>query len=359
MKPPTGQSGRFALLGFSRLAARLAADRLGIGGEDWLACRSLADVRAANLRAGDLLIQAADLADRDALRRIDATGVRRLTLVSGPFRCAGEPPLAHALEHPDAIAEPQRPARLERLLAQTRFSDQERQRAAALRRFIADAELMCGVSGPRRHPRWPHAGRPVVLVAGQASGETGGLPATSDADMVAMSRRAFPDAFLVYRPAPDGPSGSGAPAGADHVESEVSLAACLAAADTFVTLASPLGFDALMRGKPVITHGAPFYAGWGLSDDRAAQSPVLARRRRRLDIDELTAGVLLRYCHYYDWRSGRSIECEEALRLLLADRTRRELASPLLTGLKAALPDRLLHRARGLTVGLRLWWRLG
>ena len=33
------------------------------------------------------------------------------------------------------------------------------------------------------------------------------------------------------------------------------------------TMTSLAGFEALLRGKPVTTHGQPFYAGWGLTED--------------------------------------------------------------------------------------------
>ena len=42
--------------------------------------------------------------------------------------------------------------------------------------------------------------------------------------------------------------------------------------------------------------GQPFYAGWGLTTDRAP----LARRVRRLTIDQLVAGALLLYPRYQD-----------------------------------------------------------
>ena len=32
-------------------------------------------------------------------------------------------------------------------------------------------------------------------------------------------------------------------------------------------MTSLAGFEALLRGKPVTTHGQPFYAGWGLTED--------------------------------------------------------------------------------------------
>ena len=62
-------------------------------------------------------------------------------------------------------------------------------------------------------------------------------------------------------------------------------------------ITSLAGFEALLRGKAVSTHGVPFYAGWGLTKDL---SEVPARRTRRLSLDELVAGTLLLYPRYTD-----------------------------------------------------------
>ncbi len=56
-------------------------------------------------------------------------------------------------------------------------------------------------------------------------------------------------------------------------------------------MTSLTGFEALLRGKAVFTYGLPFYAGWGLTQDRHAHP----RRHRRLSIDELVAAALIGY----------------------------------------------------------------
>ena len=55
--------------------------------------------------------------------------------------------------------------------------------------------------------------------------------------------------------------------------------AALAAIDEVWTMTSTMGFEALLRGKPVTTLGMPFYAGWGLTADRmtAPAHPVSGR----------------------------------------------------------------------------------
>ena len=59
--------------------------------------------------------------------------------------------------------------------------------------------------------------------------------------------------------------------------------------------------------------GLPFYAGWGLSDDRL----VCGRRRRRLQLDELVYGALIHYPRYLCQRSGHWITPEQAVAQLL------------------------------------------
>lgn len=53
----------------------------------------------------------------------------------------------------------------------------------------------------------------------------------------------------------------------------------------------------MLRGKRVVTHGMPFYAGWGLTTDLG---PVPARRMARRSIDELVAAALLLHPRYLD-----------------------------------------------------------
>ncbi|MEM5279384.1 capsular biosynthesis protein, partial [Cupriavidus taiwanensis] len=57
---------------------------------------------------------------------------------------------------------------------------------------------------------------------------------------------------------------------------------------------SQVGFEALLHGKTVHTFGMPFYAGWGLTDDRCE----IPRRCRQLSLDMLVAGTLILYPRY-------------------------------------------------------------
>jgi len=67
---------------------------------------------------------------------------------------------------------------------------------------------------------------------------------------------------------------------------------------------SQYGFEALMAGKPVICFGQPWYAGWGLTDDRHTQAKQLSRRRGCATLNELFAAAYFRYSRYINPLTG-------------------------------------------------------
>ena len=71
----------------------------------------------------------------------------------------------------------------------------------------------------------------------------------------------------------------------------------------------------------MVTYGRPFYAGWGLTQDRGAVFEA-DRRKRTLSLDELVAGALLHYPIYYDWELKGYTTCEATLNTLLKERER-------------------------------------
>src|SRR5690606_27458289 len=82
--------------------------------------------------------------------------------------------------------------------------------------------------------------------------------------------------------------------------------------DHVATVSSQLGFDALCAHKSVTCFGAPFYAGWGLTEDRIA----IPRRGTPRSLEQLAAAALLLYPSYVDPVSGKRCSPEEALRHL-------------------------------------------
>lgn len=230
---------------------------------------------------------------------------------------------------------------LEHLLQTTAFGPDELARAKAVRDFIVQHGITKYNLEPRQPVHWPAAGRRVVLVPGQveddASIRLGCTTVRTNLGLLRAVRQARPNAFVVYKPHPDVLSGNrkgqlGLQAArqlADQVETGTSVISCIHACDEVHTMTSLTGFDALLRGKAVVTYGQPFYAGWGLTDDRAESPVAFARRTRRLSLDELVAGALLRYPVYWDWTLNAATTCEAVLHRLLAQRTALEASGRL------------------------------
>ncbi|SUU33986.1 capsule polysaccharide modification protein [Actinobacillus seminis] len=63
---------------------------------------------------------------------------------------------------------------------------------------------------------------------------------------------------------------------------DVNPMSLLAYADTVYCVTSQMGFEALLLNKKVVTFGVPWFAGWGLTDDRHPQvSTLIAQHRHR------------------------------------------------------------------------------
>ncbi|AXF22174.1 capsular biosynthesis protein [Burkholderia pyrrocinia] len=218
-------------------------------------------------------------------------------------------PCSQVIDRRGIYFDASRPSDLTAILNEAEFADAELSRARALRETISNAGLTKYNLG-RRCPTW-HApvGKTVILVPGQvaddASIRLGTRNISTIEDLVNQVRLQRPDAFIVYKPHPDVLSGNRlgvveANGNADIVDTESDLASLIEISDEVHTLSSLSGFEALIRGKQVHTYGLPFYAGWGLTHDRLAQP----WRDRRLTLDMLTAGVLIRYPVYWDWTWG-------------------------------------------------------
>lgn len=192
------------------------------------------------------------------------------------------------------------------ILNEADFSKKEMSRARALRHEIARLGLTKYNLG-RRKPAWQiPAGKLVVLVPGQvaddASIRLGTRGITTAEDLLRVVRAQRPDAFIIYKPHPDVLSGNRrglleTDTVADITEQDSDLISLIELADEVHTLSSLSGFEALIRNKVVYTYGLPFYAGWGLTHD-ALEQPW---RKRKLSLDMLIAGALIRYPIYWDW----------------------------------------------------------
>jgi capsular polysaccharide export protein len=244
--------------------------------------------------------------------------------------------------------DPSSPSDLEQLLQTAAFSSSLLQRAAALRQGILGAEVTKYNWGSEQWVRPAAAcGKKVILVPGQvekdASISLGSPNVRSNFELLRKTRESQPQAFLVYKPHPEVVAGRQscglheAECGdiADNVVTRVHTGHLLSAVDEVHTMTSLAGFEALLRGKDVTTHGQPFYAGWGLTADLLPPQ----RRSRSLSLDELVAGALILYPLYISQTSGRYTTPERALEELSQWHNIPKPATNVLSKLRRAITD--------------------
>ncbi len=234
------------------------------------------------------------------------------------------PPLSLVLDRPSLYFDPSIESQLDRLIAK---SDDlplaETERSERLVARIRRAKLTkYNISGD--FPQISESSRK-ILVVGQVEDDAsvvhGAHEVKTNLDLLAAVRRQNPDACLVWKPHPDVEAElrSGAVSGdqmsglADHTLPAASADAAIEAVDEVWTITSTLGFEALLRGKPVTCLGMPFYGGWGLTNDLA---PRPAHRTASPTLAGLAHACLIGYPRYFDPRDGRPISPEDAVYLL-------------------------------------------
>ncbi|MBT8412145.1 MAG: capsular polysaccharide biosynthesis protein [Octadecabacter sp.] len=217
------------------------------------------------------------------------------------------PPLSLVLDDQGIYYDPTAPSRLESLVeATSALPDCAIWRAERLIARITGAGLTKYNLNAEGLPSPLPKGRR-ILVPGQveddASIRMGTTDVTSNRALLAACRAANPAAVILYKPHPDVEAGLRAGALpdaadlADLVLDHTGPMAALDAVDEVWTMTSTLGFEALLRGKAVTCLGMPFYAGWGLTDDRT--KPNL-RRTARPTLAQLAHAVLIDYPRYFD-----------------------------------------------------------
>ena len=191
-----------------------------------------------------------------------------------------------------------------------------------------------------------------ILVPGQveddASIRLGAGEVRTNLGLLQAVRAANPGAVIIYKPHPDvevglRPGVVDADGLADVVASRADPVALIAACDAVWTMTSLLGFETLLRGKPVTCLGAPFYAGWGLTTDLG---PVPARRVARPDLAQLIHATLIAYPRYYDPVSRRPCPVEVVVERLATG----EVPHP-------GLGNRVLAKVQGAFAGWAWLWR--
>ena len=108
-------------------------------------------------------------------------------------------------------------------------------------------------------------------------------------------------------------------------------------------MTSLLGFEALIRNKTVACVGTPFYAGWGLTEDRGDVPP---RRREDVSLEGLAHAALIDYPRYFDPVTGTACPVEVVVERLV----KGDVPSP-------RFANRILSKLQGLLASQAYLWR--
>lgn len=258
----------------------------------------------------------------------------------------GDAPLGLMIDpigvHFDASA----PSLIEQILAQDPLDDTQ----LLARAKAGIARLRAGhISKYNLHdPALPAPPAGYVLVVDQTRGDASIIHAGADAqrfaEMLAAARNDHPSAQIVIKAHPETAKGYRAghfgaadcDARTQIIDTPISPWAMLEGAVAVYAVSSQLGYEAILAGHRPNLFGAPFYAGWGLSDDRLN----VARRGRRLTRAQLFAASHIIAPQWFHPFRQCLCSFEEALDVL-----------------EAALRARREDAAGYVAIGMRAWKR--
>ena len=171
---------------------------------------------------------------------------------------------------------------------------------------------------------FPTSERTRVLIIAQTKGDqsirygfTGGI---TTLDIVKSAQREHPNAEFFLKVHPDVLSGKKKsdfdPKAVSQyctiISEDWNPISLLKKMDVIYTKTSQMGFEALLLGKKVVCFGMPFYAGWGLTDDRVSCS----RRTRKRTVEEVFAAAYILYTHYYNPYTGKQSDILDTIHTL-------------------------------------------
>ena len=260
---------------------------------------------------------------------------------------SGDPPMGLIIDRRGIYFDTSGPSDLEVLLSTHPLDDTallDRARGAMAR--IAAAHLTkYAANDPHLEPPPPGYVLLIDQTRGDAAIRMGAASAHSFAEMLAHAMEDHPGAPIVIKTHPETRAGHRAghfdpaalPQGVTIDDRPIVPQRLFEGARAVYCVTSLLGFEAILAGHRPVLFGVPFYAGWGLSDDRR---PTPARRQRKLTRAQLAAAALILYPTWYDPYRDRLGRIEDVLGALEAEvRAWRE------------------DRAGYVAVGMRAWKR--
>lgn len=145
----------------------------------------------------------------------------------------------------------------------------------------------------------------IILIPGQVLGDAsikyGSVgEIKNNLDLVKEVRRTNPEAYIIYKEHPDVVVKKRKAENinlfkeyCDLTVQKGNIIELIEEADEIHTLTSTTGLEAIIRDKKVVCYGFPFYAGYGLTEDK-----IKFKERPKITKEKLIAGCLIEYPTY-------------------------------------------------------------
>lgn len=238
----------------------------------------------------------------------------------------GEPPLGLVIDTGGAHFNSAARTELETLLATHPLDDtalMNRARAAIAR--LKEAHLT-KYTGFMPNAPCPEPGYVLVVdqTRGDASVTQGGADANTFREMLYYAQEDNPGARIIIKTHPETQAGHREGYFTDTDASDqvqlwrapVSPWPLFEGATAVYTVSSQMGFEAIFADHKPHVFGQPFYAGWGLTEDR--HPLALPRRGRRLSRAQFFAASMILYPKWYDPYRDRLCQLEDAIEIMHA-----------------------------------------
>ncbi len=253
----------------------------------------------------------------------------------------GHPPLSLVVDDLGIYYDYSKPARLEALIMD----------AESIPSLLTDASRAIELITEHHLSKYNHISttwpahlvvdetRQNVLIIDQTAGDMalkyGGVTADTFVEMVKAAKAENPDATLWIKIHPDVLTGKKQGHLTEYLSDEnvrvlsenINPITLLRKMDKVYTATSQMGFEACMMKKDVVVFGVPWYAGWGITDDRHPDVAKLKadHRRREASLEEVFAASYLQYCRYLNPYTNERGDIFDVIHYLVDMQRRTEL----------------------------------
>ena len=204
------------------------------------------------------------------------------------------------------------------------ITDDQKLRARCCIDKIVGTHLSKYNNQPIFEPKIGREGVKKVLVVDQSYGDMSIAKGLADdytfKNMLECAIKENPDADIIVKTHPDTIAGAGGYytglQAHDNIYTQtepINPISLIKYVDKVYVCTTQFGFEALMCGKEVHVLGMPFYAGWGLTNDRQK----CERRTNTRTLEEIFYITYIMYSHYVNPDKGSRCEIEEAMDYLL------------------------------------------